>query len=94
MEVNEDIRESKEFRQAKDLEKALNSFSFNPARFAAAIPSMHPTLQQSFYRLIRECLKLMADDTRRYDERNQASHEEAKSIMEFLTSNGRNIPFI
>lgn len=35
MEVNEDIRESKEFRQAKDLEKALNSFSFNPTRFAA-----------------------------------------------------------
>lgn len=93
MEMNENIRDSKEFCLAKDWERAVNSFSFNPARFAAAIPTMHPTLQQSLYRLIRECLKVMADDSRHYDERNLASHEEAKSIIEFLETNGRNIPF-
>ena len=88
-----DIKESKEYRLAKDWEMAVNSFSFNPERFAAAIPDMHPTLQQSLYRLIKACIKVMADETRHYDERNQASHEEAKRIMEYLNEHGRNIPF-
>jgi hypothetical protein len=89
--MEKDIRESREYRLAKDWEMAVNSFSFNPERFAAAIPDMHPTLQQSLYRLIKACIK---DETRRYDDRNRASHEEAKQIMEFLNENGRNIPFI
>lgn len=76
----------------KDWEMAVNSFSFNPERFAAAIPDMHPTLQQSLYRLIKACIKVMADETRHYDERNQVSHEEAKRIMEYLNEHGRNIP--
>lgn len=82
--MDKNIQESKEFRLAKDLEMAVNSFSFNPKRFAAAIPTMHPTLQQSLYRLIKECIKVMADDTRYYDDRNMASHEEAKCMMEYL----------
>ena len=36
---------------------AVNSYSFDPRKFAAAIPGMHPTNQQSLYRLIRECIK-------------------------------------
>ena len=84
------IRESKEYQLAKDWEKAVNDYGFNPKRFAAAIPDMHPTLQQSLYRL--ECIGVMADETRRYDDRNRASHEEAKRIMEYLNANGRNIP--
>jgi hypothetical protein len=90
--MDKNIQESKEFRLAKDLEMAVNSFSFNPKRFAAAIPTMHPTLQQSLYRLIKECIKVMADDTRYYDDRNMASHEEAKCMMEYLNKYGRNIP--
>ena len=68
----ENIRESKEYKLAKDWEMAVNSFSFNPKRFAAAIPDMHPTLQQSLYRLVKECIVVMADETRHYDERNCA----------------------
>ena len=90
--MEKDIRESREYRLAKDWEMAVNCFSFNPKRFAAAIPDMHPTLQQSLYRLIKECIVVMADETRRYDDRNRASHEEAKQIMEYLNENGRNIP--
>ena len=90
--MEKDIRESREYRLAKDWEMAVNSFSFNPKRFAAAIPDMHPTLQQSLYRLIKECIVVMADETRRYDDRNRASHEEANRIMEYLNENGRNIP--
>lgn len=92
--MDKDIRESREYRLAKDWEMAVNSYSFNPKRFAAAIPDMHPTLQQILYRLVKECIVVMADETRRYDDRNRASHEEAKQIMEYLNENGRNIPFI
>ena len=90
--MDNEIRESREYRLAKEWEMAVNSYNFNPKRFAAAIPDMHPTLQQSLYRLIRECIKVMADDSRRYDDRNRASHEEAKDIMEYLDKHGRNIP--
>ena len=40
--MDENIQESKEFRLAKDWEMAVNSFSFNPKRFAAAIPYNAP----------------------------------------------------
>ena len=91
---NMDIKESKEYRLAKDWEMAVNSFSFNPERFAAAIPDMHPTLQQSLYRPIKASIKAMADETRRYDDRNRASHEEAKHIMEYRNEHGKNVPLI
>lgn len=90
--MDKDIRESKEYQLAKDWEMAVNSYSFNPKRFAAAIPEMHPTLQQSLYRLIKACIEVMADETRRYDDRNRASHEEAKRIMNYLNTNGQPIP--
>ena len=56
--MDNEIRESKEYKLAKEWEMAVNSYNFNPKRFAAAIPDMHPTLQQSLYRLIRECIKV------------------------------------
>lgn len=36
--MDKDIKESKEYRLAKDWEMAVNNYGFNPARFAAAIP--------------------------------------------------------
>lgn len=36
----DNIKESKEYKLAKEWEMAVNSFSFNPKRFAAAIPDM------------------------------------------------------
>lgn len=88
------IETTKEYRLAMDMESALNSYNFDPNVFAASIPFMHPTLQQNFYKLIRECLKVMADNDRYYDDRNKASHEEAKGIMAYLKENGRPIPHI
>ena len=61
--MDRNIQESKEYRLAKEWEMAVNSYSFDPRKFAAAIPGMHPTNQQSLYRLIRECIKVMADDS-------------------------------
>ena len=40
----------------------------------------------------RRNIVVMADETRNYDDRNRASHEEAKCIMEYLKANGRHIP--
>lgn len=88
------IVHTEEYGLAKEIEKALNNYSFDKRIFAASIPMMHPTLQQSFYRLLLECLKVMADDSRYYDDRNRASHEEAKDILAFLEENGRYIPHI
>lgn len=94
MENYQNIEQTKEYQLAKEVEGGLNDYSFNAKNFAAAIPMMYPTLQQSFYRLIRECLKVMADDSRRYDDRNRASHEDAKAMLEYLQEKGQPIPFI
>lgn len=75
----DNIKESKEYQLAKDWERAVNDYGFNPKRFAAAIPEMHPTLQQSLYRLVKECIVVMADETRNYDDRNRASHTRKRS---------------
>ncbi len=50
--MNTNINESREYKSAKELERVLNDYSFNPDRFTAAIPSFHKTLEQSFMRLI------------------------------------------
>ncbi|WP_291530110.1 hypothetical protein [Bacteroides sp. UBA939] len=94
MKKYQNIEQTKEYQLAKTVEDALNDYSFNAKNFAAAIPMMHPTLQQSLYRLILECLKVMASDNRHYDDRNRASHEDAKAILECLQEKGQPIPFI
>lgn len=85
-----DIKESKEYRLAKDWEMAVNSFSFNPERFAAAIPDMHPTLQQSLYRLIKACIKVMADETRHYD-RTKPSLARGSEVHHGVTSRNTDV---
>lgn len=88
----QNIEDTKEYALAKEVEAAVNNYGFKPKVFAAAITMMHPTNQQSLYRLIRECLRVMADESRRYDERNIASHKEARRIMDFLDGNEAHIP--
>ena len=90
----DNLRKMKEYRLAMLVKDALNDYGFDYAAFAASIPLMHPTLQQNLYKLLKECLVVMADDKRRYDDRNRASHEEAKGIVTHLEENGRYIPYI
>jgi len=94
MENYQNIEQTKEFQLAKAVEVALNDYSFNAKNFAVAIPMMHPTLQQSLYRLIRECIKVIADENRRYDDRNRSSHEDTKAMLEYLQEKEQPIPFI
>ena len=90
----DNLRETKEYRLAMQVENALNDYGFDYSVFAASIPLMHPTLQQNLYKLLKECLVVMADDKRLYDDRNRASHEEAKDIVAYLEENGHYIPQI
>lgn len=92
MDKYQNIMQTKEYQLVRTIEGALNSFSFDEKVFAASIPAMHPTLQQSFYRLLRESLRKMADDSRHYDDRNMASHNEAKAIMDYLKGKEHPIP--
>lgn len=90
--MNDNAKREQEL--AKQAEMALNSYSFNPKLFAAAIPTMHRTLQQSLWRLIKECVKVFADENTGHDDRNMASHMEAKEMLEYFKLHGRHIPFV
>ena len=89
-----DITSTTEYLLAKEMESAVNSCNFDYKVFAEQIKTFHPTLQQNFYKLLRECLKVMADESRFYDDRNRASHQEARLLVDFLEENGRPIPYI
>lgn len=76
----EDITKSKEYKQAMDLENALNNMSFDSKKFAESIKYFHPTLQQKLFRLIRDIIEVQADEKRYFDDRNKASHNLAKEL--------------
>ena len=90
---SDNLEDSREFKTARALEDAINSFSFNPDRFAEAIPYMHRTLQQNFFRLVRSCVCKMANaESWRIDPRNEASHKMCKAIAEPMSE--YSLPYI
>ena len=92
-EPSENLQESREYKAAMALENVINSFSFNPDRFAEAIPYMHRTLQQNFFRLVRSCVCKMANaESWRIDPRNEASHKMCKAIAEPMSE--YSLPYI
>lgn len=90
---SDNLEDSREFKAVRALEDAINSFSFNPDRFAEAIPYMHRTLQQNFFRLVRSCVCKMANaESWRIDPRNEASHRMCKAIAEPMSE--YSLPYI
>ena len=90
---SDNLEDSREFKTARAFEDAINSFSFNPDRFAEAIPYMHRTLQQNFFRLVRSCVCKMANaESWRIDPRNEASHKMCKAIAEPMSE--YSLPYI
>jgi len=87
-----ELENSREFKAAQELERALNDYGWNEKRFALATTTFHRTLQQTLFRTIVEILKMYADSQRRTDLRNKASIEGAKKLMEVLEE--LHIPFI
>lgn len=78
--------------QVNTVSRMLNSYSFNPAAFCKNMQNEHRTLQQSFTRLCVEWLKTCASDEYLFDERNRASHEVAKRMVE--AGGNTALPFI
>lgn len=87
-----DLQRTKEYEAAKMLASAVNDYSFNPKIFAKTLPYIHRTLQQSIFRLIVAIINFMANDNYRTDDRNQASHDISKKLVEVLKE--EYIPFI
>lgn len=81
-------REAKEEVLAKMIERSVNDYGFNYEEFAQQIRTMHPTLQQNFFRLIKESILFMADEKSHFiDPRNQASHDICKQLVPLLQDN-------
>ncbi len=79
---------------AQTIENAVNNYSFDPKKVAAQVPLMHRTLQQNVYRLCKAIIEVIGADGYGTDPRNQASHDEAKAMLQYLKEHGRCIPLI
>lgn len=80
--------EAREEKLAKQIEHGVNDYNFSYKKFAQQIRTMHPTLQQNFFRLIKESIFFMADEKSHFiDPRNQASHDICKQLVAFLQDN-------
>ncbi len=89
-----DIQNTREYKAAQDLERALNDYGWNPERFAESTACFHRTLQQELMKTIVSIIKKMGDDGYRTDLRNRAAHELCKKIVESGVLDDAHLPFI
>lgn len=71
----------------KQVEKMVNDFGFKEEELAKSMANDHPTLQQSFMRMVVQFIEKMADNPY-YDDRNKASVELAKKLKPIIEENG------
>lgn len=89
-----ELKNSREYKAAQELERALNDMSWNPKRFAESTRYYHRTLQQELMRTIVAIIQMVGDDSYRTDLRNQASHELCKRIVDSGALDEAYLPFI
>lgn len=89
-----ELKNSREFKAAKELEHALNDYGWNEKRFASVVTTFHRTLQQTLFRSIVEVIRIMGSEDYGYDLRNKASHEICKKIVYSGVLEDETIPFI
>mgnify|MGYP000369412689 CR=1 FL=1 len=89
-----DIQNTREYKAAQELERALNDFSWNPERFAESTRYYHRTLQQQLLKTIVSIIKMVGSDDYGTDLRNRASHELCKRIVESGVLDDTHLPFI
>ena len=77
-----ELQESREYKAAKELERALNDMSWNPQKFAESTRYYHRTLQQELMKTIVAIIKMVGDKGYRTDLRNQGSHELCRKIID------------
>ena len=56
-----ELQNSREYKAAQELERALNDMSWNPKRFAEGVSHYHRTLQQELMRTIVAIIKMVED---------------------------------
>lgn len=76
----------------KQVEKMVNDFGFQDEELAKSMANDHPTLQQSFMRMVVQFIEKMADKSY-YDDRNKASVQLAKKLKPIIEEN-RGLPCI
>ena len=89
-----ELENSREFKVAKELGRALNDYGWNEKRFALSVTAFHRTLQQTLFRSMVEVIKTMGSEDYRYDLRNKASHEICKKIVDSGVLEDYHLPFI
>ena len=57
------IEDSREYKAAQELERALNDYSWNPKRFAESTRYYHRTLQQELMRTIVAIIQMVGDES-------------------------------
>jgi hypothetical protein len=79
-------------RLAGEMTDMLNSFSTESStQFLDMMTREHRTLQQSFTKLCMMWLEHCASDEYRYDDRNKASHEVSKRMVELYEDFTENV---
>jgi len=89
-----ELKNSREYKAAQELERALNDMSWNPKRFAESTRYYHRTLQQELMRTIVAVIQMVGDNSYGTDLRNQASHELCKRIVDSGALDEAYLPFI
>ena len=64
-----ELENSREFKVAKELERALNDYGWNEKRFALSVTTFHRTLQQTLFRSMVEVIKTMGSEDYRFVKR-------------------------
>ena len=88
------LETTREYVAAKELEHAMNSFGWQPDMFAKAVLTYHRTLQQELFRTVIEIIKAVASEENWVDDRNKASHDAAKAIVETGVLEDTYLPYI
>lgn len=69
----------------------VNSYTVDENQFIAQMSTEHRTLQQSFTRLCLKWLQFVGSIDYRYDDRNKASHDTAKKLIDGFRKQTGNI---
>ena len=88
------IENSREYKAAQELERALNDYGWNPQRFAESTRYYHRTLQQTLVKTVVEIIRMVGSKDYGTDLRNQASHELCKRIVDSGVLDESYLPFI
>lgn len=89
-----DIQNTREYKAAQGLERALNDYGWNPALFAESTRYFHRTLQQTLIKTVVAIIRMVGSESYGTDLRNRASHKLCKRIVESGVLDDTHLPFI